>query len=108
MDTVFRGIVRNYRERPLPSPDDTPHCPYQGDLHTLDDKPVTHLPSALRPAGPIPENHVVEIIVRVTDEDVLLGDDSWVLQRPHHYGPNGEVPDDQRDWKWPSSPDKTE
>ncbi len=97
--TVFHGIVRNYRGRPLRAPDDNPHCPYQGELHTLDDKHVAQLPSELRPAIAIPENRVVEIIVRVTDEYAPIGDDPWVLQRPHYYGPNSEVPDEQRDWK---------
>lgn len=104
---VFRGIIRNYRTVPVTGPEEQVPCPYVHELHTLDDKPagqlqpyelLTHLDhwkSGIWPSA-IPENKVVEIVIRVTDEHAAIGDDPWVYQKPHTYGPNSQVSEEDR------------
>jgi hypothetical protein len=104
---VFRGIIRNYRDRPVSGPEEEVPYPYIHQLHTLDDKcigqlqPYTllqnldHSKSGIYPSV-IPENRVVEIVIRVTDDHAAIGDDPWVYQRPHTYGPNSELTEEER------------
>lgn len=106
---VFRGIIRNYRIVPVTGPEEQVHCSVPHMMHTLDDKSVGQFPYGLishldhwksggYPSG-IPENRVVEIIIRVTDEHAPIGDDPWVYwvyQKPHTYGPNSQVSEEDR------------
>ena len=61
---------------------------YSGVLHDeKTDNKIDFKDAVWRHLRTLPDGDVVEIIVRRTGERCPLGDDKWVLLRPHKYGP---------------------